>query len=364
MDGTRQRIRVTAASQAAAGRRIQERCQEYLQGDHSEHGGISPQSTVEIALTDYMDRMESEGTVSTDTLRGYRGLLRNHIAPGIGSMRLVHITTAVLEDFLGKVSEGQRHKTFSLLSGCFSDLVRREILSRNPASAVSSAVKSPGIQVRKDQPRQKKVKALSSVEVQDLRALLRKVAKERPSPMQSMLPDLVDFILGCGTRTSETLGVRWQDIDWGASVVHVRGQTARGGWTPRLKTVDSHRSIHLPPPILSMLKKRRKAQEESRGKDKDSLYVFPSASGGPCEQSSVSGPLRKILDADNKARWTDVSYKTLRATHATAVSVVAGALGASQQLGHSEIETVQKYYLARPEVGPDVAAAVQAFFEQ
>lgn len=356
-NGQRQRVRVSGAtSENKAKTRVLERCQEYLDGQHQEHDGISPQSTVRQAVEDWLSRH----TGADATVTRYRKAAVRSIYPALGKVRLVHLSTGTVEDFLDDPTTVSPGLCQAILSGTCADLLRREILQRNPVAAVRKRDDTPSFD---DEGEPIGVHALTPDDVTDLLALVETAAKGSRSTVKKMLPDLLLYILGSGTRIGEALGTRWSDLDLESipGVVHVRGQVQNvpgqgAQWTPRLKTKDARRSLVLSPSLITMLKKRRVEQTEA---EVDTEYVFPDRDGGPRAPESIRTQLRQILKKDDDERWQHTSPKTLRATHATAVVESVTVLGASRQLGHSRIDTVQRHYLAKPSTGPDVSTAVE-----
>lgn len=125
-----------------------------------------------------------------------------------------------------------------------------------------------------------------------------------------------------------------------------------------MKTKTSRRVLVLPLSVVAMLKKRR-AQQRVDGNE--SRFVFPDSDGGPRAPEAIRTTLRAVLKADDPVRWEHVSPKTLRATHATVVKTQTDLWGAARRLGHADIDTLQKHYLATPTVSEKVLAVVDDF---
>lgn len=355
-NGTKQRVRISGASSEQRARsRLQERCQEYLNGSHQTYGNISPQSTIRDIVDDWLARYDG----ADSTVHRYQKVVDGSIGPALGQVRLVHLTTSVVEDFLQDDSTVSPDICRAVLSGMCADLVRRGVLGSNPVTAVKAKPKP-----RVDEEGEPiGVHALTPQDVADLRTIFAQAAKQTRSSVKAMLPDIVLYLLGSGTRIGEAMGTRWSDLELDSTpaIAQVRGQVRNvpgqgATWTPRLKTEGARRSLILSPSLVRMLKKRRTQQESDKV---DTPYVFPDTDGGPRAPESVRGQFRKVLKNTDEVRWGSTTPKTLRATHATAVVEMVQVLGASRQLGHSRIDTVQQHYLAKPDTGPDVSAAVE-----
>jgi len=112
-----------------------------------------------------------------------------------------------------------------------------------------------------------------------------------------------------GLRRGELLGLRWQDIDWKAGVLHVRQTLARVknheiGHThlafQEPKTAYSRRTIPLPAACLTALRHHRAQQAEERlmlGQGyKDHGLVFCQADGGPIDPRTLNRYCSRALE--------------------------------------------------------------------
>jgi integrase len=97
--------------------------------------------------------------------------------------------------------------------------------------------------------------------------------------------------LTTGMREGELLGLRWQDIDWQAGTVTVRGQLRRkrgvGLQFSETKT-DTVHTVKLAPSVLELLRQRQTAQAKDRQRAGSawmaSDYIFTLATGSPVQR--------------------------------------------------------------------------------
>ena len=113
------------------------------------------------------------------------------------------------------------------------------------------------------------------------------------------------FVLGI--RSSEALGIAWQDIDLDAATVTIRrGSTYASGVGQRLddcKTKSTAGTRSLPPSLVELLRQRRKAQAEQR-----------LAAGGLWATTVYRGEALDLVftGADGKPTYTQALYKAVR----------------------------------------------------
>jgi integrase len=173
------------------------------------------------------------------------------------------------------------------------------------------------------------------------------------------LEPLVTTAIGTGLRQGELLGLRWQDVDLDATVLHVRHQLQRidGAYALRApKTADSQAPVPLPAFVVERLRAHRAAQNALRlqaGADWiDQDLVFCTARGTPLNGSAVTHTFQKRLVAAGVA---PLRFHDLR--HAAASLVFAA--GASMKevqviLRHSRLSTTADIYTAvAAELGHD-----------
>lgn len=170
----------------------------------------------------------------------------------------------------------------------------------------------------------------------------------------STLQHLVPFLALSGTRRGEALGLRWEDIDEEAGVIHLRWQVTRdsenGLHLAPHKTDEAEdddegagRDLELTPALAEVLAQRRKRQARHRlaapvGTWGDSGLVFTTRLGGLIEPNNVNRAFRQAaaragLPTVGKGKVTPHSLRhsvaTLLLASGTDEKVVAEVLGHS-----------------------------------
>jgi integrase len=167
------------------------------------------------------------------------------------------------------------------------------------------------------------------------------------------LEPIVLLALGGALRVSELAAVDWSDFDWASGSVSTwRGLHAKKGrvWFEDNKTERSKRTVALPDWAASRLKELR------------SFGPLVADGGVRLTPSQISWRYKSRMSAVNKGRkeadklpWTPL--KDLRHTSATlALAAGVDVVVVSRRLGHSQVNTTDKYYL-RPGATADADAA-------
>ncbi|QAY69733.1 site-specific integrase [Xylanimonas protaetiae] len=199
---------------------------------------------------------------------------------------------------------------------------------------------------------------VETIALEDI-ALLRKAVRvweDRPAIRGlrnvSLLPQIVDTMLGTGLRIGECLALREVDLDLDAEVptltvdgtiVRANGRLFRQS-SP--KSDSSQRTVTLPNFVVVAL---REALDLGLDGGPDGL-VFPTSTGRPRSPSNVRTQL-KHAQAGTGLR---VRPHDFRRTVGTAVANSTSIASASAQLGHAGEATTRLHYVKRNRLAPDV----------
>jgi len=178
------------------------------------------------------------------TLADYQGLLRVHILPGLGGMRLsklqpLHLARHYAALRKGGASGFRLEKIHCILHKALQDAFRWGLLASNPASLID-APKRPHTE-----------RPLWTHEQVLLQAIL--------DGHGGRYGPLLGFLLASGCRVGEALGLRWTDVDWTAGAVHIERQVTELCSKPLEgppKTRAGIRTIALPAWGLELLRRR------------------------------------------------------------------------------------------------------------
>ena len=303
-----------------------------------------------LTLGKYLDLWIKESvqdTVRLTTYQGYERIVRLHIKPALGRIKLdkltpVHVRGLYRERLESGLAPRMVQLVHTTLHKALKQAVNDGLILRN----VTEAVKAP-------RPVKKEMQPLHPVQA---RALLEAARGER-------LEALYALALTTGMRQGELLGLKWEDVDMEAGTLQVRRtlSTATGGgfnFNPP-KTARSRRSIRIPELALSSLKRHRKSQLEERmklaGLWKDHDLVFTTGIGTPMSRADlITRSFKPLL---RRADLPDIRFHDLRHTCATLLlSRGVHAKLVQELLGHATIAvTLDTYSHVLPGMGDGLA---------
>ena len=254
----------------------------------------------------------------------YRGYIDNHIKPNIGKLPLEKLTSLDLQKFYKKLLEKgrvDRLESRHQAKGLSPKTVRN--LHQIIASAMKLAKEQRLILADPTEgcalPRLEH-REMQTLPVEQLQSFLRE-AKD------SGVFELYYLELATGLRRGELLGLKWEDIDLERGDLRVKRQIARINGEvleAPLKTKNAYRTLPLAADTIDVLEAQKKKAE-------DSLWVFPSPTGGPISPDSVLHMLHRVLKRAGlpRVRFHDLrhTFATLALQNGVDVKTVSGMLG-------------------------------------
>jgi integrase len=304
-------------------------------------------------LDEWLAAKQRQGTRAT-TLRSYEWLIRQHIRPALGTIRLDKLSPTDIRHLVERKAEsGLPAQTVrlmhALIRNALADAEREELVHRN----VAKLVRPPHI-------------ARDEVRVLTVEAARRLVSSIRGDRFEALWV----CALTLGMRKGELLGLRWSDIDFGNSTLRIRQalQRVRGRLVlVEPKTALSRRTVPVPPPTLAALRAHRvkqKADQLAAGMAwQDSGLVFTTHMGGPLEPRNVN---RSWYAVRSRAQLGSLRLHDLRQSCASFL-LAAGAFPRTvmKTLGHSQIGlTMNTYTHVLPEIEREaIDAAAKVIFE-
>jgi integrase len=302
-------------------------------------------------LAHYIDKTwlpHAATRVRATTLRRYEGLLRVHILPRIGHVKLgklrpVHVQSiidAMVAEGAASASILQCHR---VLSSALQQALRWQMVAINPCAAV-----------RPPRPDRAPLRVPSADEI---RAIVREAEGVYSIP--------VLLAATTGMRRGEVLGLRWSEVDLenGRVRVAVTLQKVGGQVTfAKPKTDRSRRTVTLPAFTVERLKRHRKEQAERRlllgAAWTDLDLVVDGGTGEHLDPDSLTHAFARITTA---AGVPYVRLHDLR--HAFATTLLVGGVHpkvVSEALGHASTAfTMDVYSHVLPTMGEQVAAAIE-----
>jgi integrase len=306
-----------------------------------------------LTVGEYVARWLSDsvrGTVRVSTFERHEQIIRAHLTPALGRLKLKSLTPAHVRGLISEkldtgLSPATVRKIHSILHKALSQAVSDGLVPRNAAD-----VKAP-------RPTPDEMRPLSESEA---RAFLDRARGDR-------FEALYVLAITTGLRRGELLGLRWDDADLGEAggTLRVGRALVREGGRHTLgeiKTKRGRRRVNLTPRTVSALKSHRKRQLEQRiklaGHHEDHGLIFSSEIGTPINpENLVKRSFKPLL---KQAGLPEIRFHDLRHTCATLL------LGrgvhpkmVQELLGHATIAmTLDTYSHYLPSMGDQASGAM------
>jgi len=296
-------------------------------------------------------------TMRPSTIANYETLIRVHIKPHLGSVKLRDLSPLMLQKLYAKLmrsgrvdrpeaknqSKGLSAKTIRnihtvIFSACEKAIVER-LLIGNPAH---------GCQLPPKEHREMK-----TIPPEKIGVFLDEARK-------SGVLEMYCFELATGLRRGELFGLKWSDIDFSTGSIFIQRQVQRIEGKvveTSLKTKNAYRSVMVSKEILDMLTQMR---ERTVAK---SEYVFPSPTGGILEPGSQRKLLQRVL---KRAGLEEIRFHDLRHTFAMlALQNGVDVKTLSGMLGHySTAFTLDVYGHVSAQMQADAAQKMGGFISE
>ena len=287
------------------------------------------------ALGDWLELWmdtEIEPRRAETTVNGYRNIIRKHMRPALGAVRLSGLTPELIDRYYRWLSEEKGlspntvRKHHILLHTALKAACRQGALSANPSERAA-----PPPPVSAD---------VVYYTPANLARLLREV---QGRPLE--LP--VKLACHLGLRRSEVLGLRWRDVDLQTGLLSVRRARTTVGCrvvekTP--KTPDSCRTLSIGAldGLLELLRdlRARRAREGVPCSPDD--YLVLDRAGKPWHPNVMTAALAGFVRA---RRLPPITFHGLRHTFASmANSARVPMYQISRAMGHSSPNITQRIY--------------------
>lgn len=323
------------------------------------HGNIGIISE-DITLEDFIDNW-LEGVcamnVRPSTLSSYRTMIKYHITPKIGSVKLQDLNPAILDRWMRKLaSEGLAYKTLKLILAILRQTLNYAVY---PSDLIQS---NPALYIKIPRIAPKNLVERKIISPQEFDKLM----EHFPEGHIMHIPTLLLYYTGM--RVAEVAGLRWQDIDLKNLTISVNQQIRYMSREKKYcvtppKTNSSIRTFTIDAALARELAKWKKAQAKNE-MAQGSLYVYVYA-----ENDGTLHNITKSIHADAEMERLDLvctkengrSYPvdsirkalsargynshSFRHTHATLL-VEAGATlkGVANRLGQATTQMTENVY--------------------
>ena len=294
-------------------------------------------------LAEWLERRRSH--LRPSSLATYRGVVRNHLQPHLGSVSLSELDRRTIERVYARLldSGGQGGEPLSprtikkihvILGAALNDARLDGLIKTNPTEHAQPPKRDPWATEIKDELRvwtsHQARRFLDCVEDHRLRALWH-------------------LALGTGARRGELLGLRWQDVDLADGTVTIqRSLTVIDGIARLLGTKTSRcRRLTIGASVVDALERQRVEQEaellESDRVEHNAWgLVFTTPSGRYVNPSGVSWVFHGLVRAHDLPA---IRLHDLRHTHASLLLELGVPIKViSERLGHTTIATTMDIY--------------------
>ncbi len=304
-----------------------------------------------LTLGDYLERWLNDSvrdTVRDTTFERYEQIVRVHIKPAVGRVKLENLTPTHVRGLYKEKLQSRSPRTVQYIHVTLHKALKQAMNDGLIPRNATEVVKPP--QVRREE--------IHPLTPEQVNAFLEAARGDR-------LEALYVLAIHTGLRQGELLGLKWEDVDLEARTLQVRRTltTAKGGpvfSTP--KTKGSCRSVKLTQSAVEALRRHLKRQ---LGRDRaGSLWqenglIFASETGTPLHGRHVTAQHFKPLL--KRAGLPQIRFHDLRHTCATLLLTKnVNPKIVSEMLGHATVAiTLDTYSHVMPNMQSEAAKAME-----
>lgn len=265
--------------------------------------------------------------VKPRTAENYRSVVKNHLKPGLGAVRLDALKTHMIQDFLNKQAETLSPKTVKnnvgVLHRALSQAVQNKEIKYNPVDAcVIPRAEKPEIHPFDDA---------------QMKAFLEAIKGNR-------FEDLFTVTLFTGLRKGEVLGLSWDNVNLDAGRITIKQQLQLDQASGEYRLVTTKNSkgrvIAPAPSVMAVLRRVHRQQIENQLKSAGCWHnplnlVFTDELGGHLTPYTV---WRYFKQVSEKIGRPDARFHDLRHTYAvSAIRAGDDIKTVSDNLGHATV---------------------------
>ena len=280
-------------------------------------------------------------------LRGYEADLNQYVLPELGAMRLGDVRRrdlqALIERLLGRaLSASKVRNVLIAVRVVFRHALDHDEVGQNP----TSGLRLPNGIGQRD----------------------RAASPQEAAELLAALPDELRPIYATafysGLRRGELRGLRWDDVDLAAGIIHVRRSWDEYEGEIDPKSVKGARRV----PMIALLRDHLDAHKTAGGADRHA-FVFPSQTGAPFTPSHVRRQAAKAWEAANKERaehqrppLVPIGLHECRHTFVTLMHEAGVSLEETGDLvGHSSTYMTDRYRHLREDRRQEAARRLDAY---
>ena len=290
----------------------------------------------EIKLKDYLsDWVDNYSiNISERTANGYRAIIRNHLIPALGALKLSEIKPAhIIQYQQQKLENGCLNKKGGLSKRTVQSHHRLLSLALKQAVSPYGLIDSnPCSPVKAPSPKTKMANHFSREEANIILNSIDDI----------LLYTIFYLALFTGMRRGEIVGLKWEDINFNNKLIEVRRsanfKNKKFNYKD-LKTESSRRQIAISDKLIDVLKKYKK-ERASFSKDKQAVFLTPE--GKIVRPDYLTRKFKKIFI---KLGMPNKRFHDIRHTHATwLLEEGINSKIVQKRLGHARVETTLNIY--------------------
>jgi integrase len=314
-----------------------------------DRGGLRERTKVTFgqACAEWLQYLEGDRQRRPSTLRDYRSTVERHLIPAFGGdTPLAKISKQRIEDFRerllaeSKLSRRTAQKTLTLLHGILRRAKRRGWIYNNPAEDVER------VSVRRDG-------SFAVLTSEEVLAVARGAENDQ---------DAVLFIVAGfgGLRQGELLALRWSDVDFALSSIHVRRNYTHGAHGPPKSGLV--RSVPMADHVARALDRLSRREHFTASED----LVFGSVRGHYRDGGDVRRAFYRALEAaqlgHKRSQDPPLTFHSLRHTFGCLAVRVWPLPDVQAVMGHADIKTTMGYihYQPRASAAAELTQLVEA----
>ncbi|KXZ61421.1 Tyrosine recombinase XerC [Microbacterium laevaniformans] len=302
----------------------------------------------------YADEWVAGLKLADSTIAGYKKIIRNHITPQLGDIRLDKLTATRVArhyrdlekhgraDKLGKgqpLSANSVHKIHVVLGAILDAAIEDGHLTVNPTKKKRTVKAPTSSEVRAQKP---EIATWTAEQLSTFLAWDRDVLEDELFPLWRL-------IAFSGMRRGEALALRWNDINTKTMRISIRRAVNTENWSQTKTTkTGSARVIDMDAETLKVLAAYKVARAElSFELAKADAFVFSDDDGRLRSPDAMTSRWDRRLKSATATfeSLTRVTLKGLRHTHATLLLELGEHPKVVQErLGHSTITTTMNIY--------------------
>lgn len=253
----------------------------------------------------------------------YQTMVRAHVLPDFGEVRLCDLDTEALQDCLNrksKLSWWSKKTLLGVLSSLFAKAADWGYWEeRSPVERVSAGKKR---------------------DARERRLLSREDTELLVAGLPEFLRLIVAFLRTTGCRISEALGLQWKHLDLVNGWVHIEQRWYRGDLDV-VKTERARREL----PLGGLLE-----QFKALPRGADAAYVFDRGDGQPWDDRTLMRKHIRPIARKLGIYFPGLGFHSFRREVATRIQEAgASALEAQLMLGHSQAQMTGHYTLLQRE---------------